>query len=57
MTKIKDFESALQRLEEIVKRLESGDLPWSLELFEEGVALSRFCHTKLERRGAKLKSS
>lgn len=56
MTKIKDFESALQRLEEIVKRLESGDLPLAsaLELFEEGVTLSRFCHTKLEEAERKV---
>jgi exodeoxyribonuclease VII small subunit len=50
-----DFETALKRLEEIIKKLESGDLPLdsALELFEEGIQLSRFCHTKLgeaERR-------
>ena len=50
-----NFEVALKRLEEIVKKLESGDLPLdlALELFEEGIKLSRFCHTTLgqaERR-------
>ena len=47
---IKDFESAIAELETIVKRLEEGDLPLetSLELFERGVQLSRFCHSKLE---------
>ena len=47
---IKDFESAIAELETIVKRLEDGDLPLeqSLELFERGVQLSRFCHAKLE---------
>jgi exodeoxyribonuclease VII small subunit len=50
-----DFETALKRLEEIVKKLESGDLTLdaSLELFEEGIQLSRLCHLKLgdaERR-------
>ena len=50
-----DFETALKRLEEIVKTLEGGDLSLdsSLELFEEGIQLSRLCHTKLgeaERR-------
>lgn len=50
-----NFEAALKRLEEIVKKLESGDLPLdsALELFEEGIQLSRFCHTTLgqaERR-------
>jgi exodeoxyribonuclease VII small subunit len=50
-----DFETALKRLEEIVKKLEGGDLTLdaSLELFEEGIQLSRLCHLKLgqaERR-------
>ena len=45
-----DFETALKKLEEIVKKLENGDLSLdsALELFEEGVKLSRFCHSKLE---------
>lgn len=36
------FESALQKLEGIVKRLEKGDisLEQSLKLFEEGIGLS-----------------
>ena len=50
-----DFEAALKRLEEIVKKLEGGDLTLdnALELFEEGIQLSRLCHLKLgqaERR-------
>ncbi len=47
---IRDFESAISELETIVKRLEEGDLALeqSLELFERGVQLSRFCHSKLE---------
>jgi exodeoxyribonuclease VII small subunit len=47
---IKDFESAIAELERLVKTLEEGDLPLekSLELFERGVQLSRFCHSKLE---------
>ena len=47
---IKDFESAIAELETIVKTLESGDLPLetSLEYFERGVQLSRFCHARLE---------
>lgn len=47
---IKDFESALAELEAIVKTLEDGQLPLeqSLEHFERGIALSRFCHTRLE---------
>ena len=51
MSDAPDFETALKRLEEIVKKLESGDLPLdsALELFEDGIKLSRFCHTKLEQ--------
>ena len=49
-TSIKDFEAAIAELETIVKKLEEGDLPLeqSLALYERGVALSRFCHAKLE---------
>ncbi len=49
-TKIKDFESALTELETIVKTLEDGQLTLeqSLENFERGIELSRFCHTRLE---------
>jgi len=46
----KRFEDAMRELEDIVRRLESGDLPLeeSLKIFEEGVALSRYCFSKLE---------
>ena len=51
----KSFEESLADLEEIVAKLESGDLPLeeSLQLFEEGVRLSRTCRervTQAERR-------
>jgi exodeoxyribonuclease VII small subunit len=51
----KSFESSLMSLEKIVRELERGDLPLerSLELFEEGVRLSRECQERLnsaERR-------
>ena len=47
---ITDFESAIGELETVVKTLEAGDLSLeqSLQLFERGVQLSRFCHTRLE---------
>jgi exodeoxyribonuclease VII small subunit len=49
-TSIKDFEGAIAELETIVKKLEEGDLTLeqSLELYERGVQLSRFCHARLE---------
>ena len=48
--KDKSFEEALRELEEIVNRLEQGDLPLeeALQFFEDGVKLSRYCHTKLD---------
>ena len=47
---IKDFEAAIAELETIVKKLEEGDLALeqSLELYERGVRLSRYCHARLE---------
>ena len=44
------FEAALKQLEEIVQRLEKGELPLedSLKLYEDGIRLSRLCHGKLE---------
>jgi exodeoxyribonuclease VII small subunit len=56
MNKKLEFETALQRLEEIVKALEGGELPLaaSLELFEEGIKLSRFCHSKLDEAERKV---
>ena len=44
------FEQAIAELETIVKKLEEGDLPLeaSLQLYERGVQLSRFCHARLE---------
>ena len=44
------FEEALKQLEEIVQRLEKGDLTLeeSLRLYEQGIRLSRLCHARLE---------
>lgn len=55
MTNTQNFESSLEELERIVRELERGDLPLekSLELFEQGVKLSRACQERLneaERR-------
>ena len=43
------LEDALKRLAEIVRKLEQNEceLEESLTLFEEGVSLTRLCHTKL----------
>ena len=46
----RSYEEALKRLEEIVERLEGGDLTLeeSLSLFEEGIGLAKFCNGKLD---------
>ena len=53
-----DFEKAFQQLEKIVQRLEGEELPLdeSLQLFEEGIRLSRFCHQRLEEVEKKIET-
>jgi exodeoxyribonuclease VII small subunit len=55
-TSVLSFEQALKKLEEIVQRLERGELALeeSLTCYEEGIRLSRFCHTKLEEAERKI---
>jgi exodeoxyribonuclease VII small subunit len=44
------FEEAMEELEEIVGKLEEGDVPLeeSIRLFQEGMKLSKQCHDKLQ---------
>ncbi|SIT81680.1 exodeoxyribonuclease VII small subunit [Edaphobacillus lindanitolerans] len=44
------FEEAISRLEEIVRRLESGDVPLedAISLYKKGMELSAVCHGKLQ---------
>ena len=51
-----DFESAMRDLEELVDRLEQGDLPLeeSLAAFERGVLLTRACQTALKEAEQKV---
>jgi exodeoxyribonuclease VII small subunit len=44
------FEEALGKLEEIVRKMENGELTLdeSLQAFEEGIRLSRLCAGKLD---------
>ena len=44
------FEEALGRLEDIVRKMEAGDmtLEESLKAFEEGIKLARLCSRKLD---------
>jgi exodeoxyribonuclease VII small subunit len=55
MSEIK-FEKAMNRLENIVDELERGDLDIdkSLEIFEEGIKMSRLCSKKLNEAEAKI---
>lgn len=50
------FEEAFARLEQIVRRLEAGEvkLDESLRLFEEGVKLSRLCAAQLDAAEGKM---
>ncbi len=52
-----DFEKKLSRLEEIVQKMEKGELALedSLKLFEEGVKLSRDCHGQLAKAETQVK--
>ena len=55
MSEVK-FEKAMTRLEKIVDELERGDLDIdkSLEIFEEGIKMSRICSKKLNEAEAKI---
>lgn len=56
MTTEKSFEGSLEELEQIVRQLEGGDLPLdrSLDLFEQGVRLSRECQKRLDEAERKV---
>jgi exodeoxyribonuclease VII small subunit len=50
------FEAALKRLEEIVRKLESGEAPLdeSIELYEEGERLKQQCEARLKAAQARI---
>ncbi len=50
------FEECLQRLEKIVDELEKGEVPLekALQLFEEGVDLTRSCRKELDEAEGKV---
>ena len=51
-----DFEQCLARLEEVVRKLESANLPLdqAMKLFEEGMQLSAACRKELEQAEGKV---
>ena len=55
MSEIK-YEKEMTRIENIIEELERGDLDIdkSLELFEEGIKMSRLCSKKLNEAEAKI---
>ncbi len=57
MAEIK-FEKAMNRLEHIVEELEKGelDIDKSLEIFEEGIKMSRVCSKKLNEAEQKIET-
>ncbi|MBQ2719335.1 MAG: exodeoxyribonuclease VII small subunit [Clostridia bacterium] len=57
MNEAMTFEAAVARLEEIVRAMEEGSLPLddSLKVFEEGIALVRFCNAKLDAAEQKVR--
>jgi exodeoxyribonuclease VII small subunit len=50
------FEESLKKLQSIVEKMESGDLPLeeAVESYTEGVRLAQYCHRKLEEADAKV---
>lgn len=44
------FEEAMKGLEQIVDRLEEGDVPLeeAIAIYKEGMELSKYCHDKLK---------
>jgi len=56
MSTEQSFESSIKELERIVEQLEAGDIPLerSLELFEQGVRISRECQRRLDEAERKV---
>lgn len=57
MAKNNTFEASMTELEEVVEKLEAGDvtLDESLELFEKGINLVKSCRNKLDEAEKKVK--
>lgn len=58
LTQAPHFEAALEELESLVAKMESGDLSLdeSLKAFERGVALTRQCSTALKEAELKVQT-
>ena len=55
--KYADYESAMNRLQEITEALESGEtkLEQAIDLYTEGLEIARFCEQKLGEAEQKIK--
>jgi exodeoxyribonuclease VII small subunit len=55
--KYKDYETAMERLEEITEQLEAGDpkLEDAIKLYTEGLEIAKFCTEKLDDAESKIK--
>jgi len=53
----KSFEESFSRLEKILEKLESDDcsLEETIELYEEGLTLTKFCYDKLNNAELRIK--
>jgi exodeoxyribonuclease VII small subunit len=53
----KSFEESFSRLEKILQKLESEDcsLEQTIELYEEGLTLTKFCYDKLNSAELRIK--
>ncbi|MDG5788687.1 exodeoxyribonuclease VII small subunit [Evansella sp. AB-P1] len=45
------FEQAMNKLENVVSKLEEGDVPLeeAINMFQEGMNLSKYCHDRLKQ--------
>mgnify|MGYP001485555650 CR=1 FL=1 len=45
------FEEAMEKLEQIVEKLEEGEVPLekAITMYQEGMSLSQVCHEKLQK--------
>jgi len=50
------FEAAIEELEEIIEKMEKGDmtLDESIKFFQKGIELSKFCSEKLDEAERKI---
>ncbi|MFC6670189.1 exodeoxyribonuclease VII small subunit [Marinobacterium aestuariivivens] len=55
--KTPDFEASLSELEQLVNRMEQGDMPLAdaLQAFEQGIALTRECQAILDQAEQKVR--